>query len=170
METTKDCHHPWTWMMVSADANVRPCCWAPGILGNLHQASPEAIWNGELAQELRKTILADQIHPICANSPCAYVQNSSKKFPILKSEQMQSMQISDEDQIAAYKIFLGKVPQKDKLNFGEKKTADQLLVEYLMSDEFAARSEVAQLIFNSAKKILDRIKIAEASKPENKVS
>ena len=74
-ETVKDCHYPWTWMMVTADGAVKPCCFAPGTLGNLSQASPESIWNGPTAVELRSFIRDDRIHPVCAGAPCKFVEN-----------------------------------------------------------------------------------------------
>lgn len=75
VETVKDCHYPWTWMMVTADGAVKPCCYALGQLGNLHDATPEEIWNGRAAIELRSFIKTDKIHPICAGAPCKFVQN-----------------------------------------------------------------------------------------------
>lgn len=74
-ETVKDCHYPWTWMMVTADGAVKPCCFASGFLGNLHEASAEEIWNGATAVELRRFIKEDCVHPVCAKAPCKYVQN-----------------------------------------------------------------------------------------------
>ena len=38
-ETVKDCDYPWTWMMVTADGAVKPCCFASLPLGNLHDAA-----------------------------------------------------------------------------------------------------------------------------------
>ncbi len=74
-ETVKDCHYPWTWMMVTADGAVKPCCFASGTLGNLHEASAEEIWNGSIAVELRKFIKANRVHAVCAKAPCKYVQS-----------------------------------------------------------------------------------------------
>lgn len=75
METVKDCHYPWTWMMVTADGNVRPCCFASGSLGNLNSASAEEIWNGHTVVELRMSILRNRVHALCADAPCKFVQN-----------------------------------------------------------------------------------------------
>lgn len=74
-ETVKDCRYPWTWMMVTADGAVKPCCFASMSMGNLHEASVDQVWNGALAIELRRFIKADKIHPICAGAPCKFVQN-----------------------------------------------------------------------------------------------
>ena len=76
METVKDCSYPWTWMMVTADGAVKPCCFSSMPMGNLNDSSAEDVWNGSAAIELRRYIKADKIHPICANAPCKYVQNT----------------------------------------------------------------------------------------------
>ncbi len=73
--TVKDCHYPWRWMMVTSDGVVKPCCFAPGTLGNLHESTADEIWNNEITIELRRFIKADKIHPVCTNAPCKYVQN-----------------------------------------------------------------------------------------------
>lgn len=83
-ETVKDCDYPWTWMMVTADGGVKPCCFASLPLGNLHDSTVENVWNGPAAIELRSFIKADKIHPICANAPCKFVQNM--QFQELKAE------------------------------------------------------------------------------------
>lgn len=75
-ETVKDCHYPWTWMLVTADGEAKPCCFAPGHLGNLYESSVEGIWNGPEAIELRSYIKTDRIHPICAGAPCKFVQGT----------------------------------------------------------------------------------------------
>ena len=77
-ETVKDCHYPGTWMMVTADGKVTPCCFAQQPLGNLNDAAVDAIWNGPVAMELRQYIVSDRIHPICAGAPCKFVQNMAK--------------------------------------------------------------------------------------------
>jgi len=73
-------------MMVTADGAVKPCCFAPGQLGNLHDASAENVWNGPVAIELRRFIKADRIHPICAGAPCKFVQNMQAHKPTEASD------------------------------------------------------------------------------------
>ena len=63
-------------MMVTADGAVKPCCFSSMPMGNLNDSSVEDVWNGSAAIELRRYIKADKIHPICANAPCKYVQNT----------------------------------------------------------------------------------------------
>lgn len=74
-ETVKDCRYPWTWMMVTADGEVKPCCFAHLPLGNLHETTVDGVWNGPVAMELRRFIKADKIHPVCEGAPCKFVQN-----------------------------------------------------------------------------------------------
>jgi MoaA/NifB/PqqE/SkfB family radical SAM enzyme len=75
-ETVKDCHYPWTWLLLTTDGAVRPCCFAPGEIGNLSDAADvEEIWNGPVAIALRAPIKRDEIHPVCKGAFCKFVQN-----------------------------------------------------------------------------------------------
>jgi hypothetical protein len=77
-------------------------------------------------------------------------------------EQMETNLMTQEDIIAAYKIFLRRRPENmDGVTPRVGLTADRILFDYLMSDEFTGRPEVAQLVFNCAKKILDAKKAAD---------
>jgi hypothetical protein len=170
VETVKDCHHPWTWMMVSADGSVKPCCWAPGNLGNLYQSDADAIWNGKEAQALRQAVLENKIHAICANSPCKYVQNtarqhftdvsqkgekgkSQKVIPIVQHE----LNVTSEDVVAAYKLFLNRLPENDEVvNLRVGRNAQSLLTEFLLSPEFRKRQQLDPVILTLASEILKR--------------
>ena len=71
----RDCRYPWTWLHLSSDGSVRPCCFARGELGNLSKAPDvQTIWNGPVAVELRAYIKRNKIHPVCAGAVCKYVQ------------------------------------------------------------------------------------------------
>lgn len=151
-QTVKDCQYPWTWMMVSADGNVKPCCWAPGNLGNLYQASADEVWNGKVAQELRQAVLNDQVHPICAKSPCVYVQNT----PVTAHIKLQHL-TTEQDVLAAYKLFLNRLPENSevvKQRVG--RSAESLLVEFLSSSEFLARPDVENAVLGLAAKIMKK--------------
>ena len=157
--------------MVSADGNVRPCCLAPGTLGNIHESSPEEVWNGELAQELRAAMVANQVHPVCAGAACQFVQNMAPsnlspiemELALFKPLEGQFLlKMKREDVIAAYKIFLGRLPQDEaEIEKLLGASCDQALVHFLLSDEFVSRAANAPLIFNCAKKILDAKKVAD---------
>jgi|SRR5580658_2083088 MoaA/NifB/PqqE/SkfB family radical SAM enzyme len=75
-ETVRDCRAPWEWALVSTDGDVRPCCFAPGTLGNLNQASFDEIWNGKEMQRLRGDLLAGVVNRICDKAVCKYVKNT----------------------------------------------------------------------------------------------
>ena len=76
--------------------------------------------------------------------------------------QMDTNLMTSEDIIAAYKIFLRRRPENmDGVTPRVGLTGDRILFDYLMSDEFTGRPEVAQLVFNCAKKILDAKKVAD---------
>lgn len=78
--------------------------------------------------------------------------------------QMETNLMTAEDIIAAYKIFLRRRPENmDGVTPRVGLTSDRILFDYLMSDEFTARPEVAQLVFNCAKKILDAKKVSDAA-------
>ncbi len=153
--------------MVSADGNVRPCCLAPGLLGNVNENTPEEIWNGELAQELRTAVLANEVHPICAGAACQYVQNMAPSqdnviamdlaiFQPVEGQFLLKMKRADA--VAAYKIFLGRLPTEAEIDTLEGQTCNQALVHFLLLDEFLERPEVAAVILLCAKKILARQK------------
>jgi radical SAM protein with 4Fe4S-binding SPASM domain len=78
-ETVKDCRHPWQWILVSANGEVRPCCFAPRPIGNIGEASFEELWNGATMQQLRRDVLADRVGEICRDAPCKYVQNMGSR-------------------------------------------------------------------------------------------
>lgn len=76
--------------------------------------------------------------------------------------QMDTNLMTSEDIIAAYKIFLRRRPENMAgVTPRVGLTGDRILFDYLMSDEFTGRPEVAQLVFNCAKKILDAKKAAD---------
>ncbi len=75
--------------------------------------------------------------------------------------QMETDLMTREDVIAAYKIFLRRRPVvQEDIEPRLGMTGDRVLFDYLMCDEFTNRPEIAQLIFNCAKKIVDSKKSA----------
>ncbi len=83
VETVKDCSAPWTWAMVTADGDVRPCCHARQTLGNLGGSSFNTVWNGRTAIELRRSIKENKLHPICHDATaCRLVRNTRRELGI----------------------------------------------------------------------------------------
>jgi len=65
--------------------------------------------------------------------------------------------LTHEDVKAAYLIFLGRLPRdQDEIDNLLGKSGDDALSYFLLSDEFTSRSVIAPIIFNCAKKILDK--------------
>jgi hypothetical protein len=81
-ETVKDCRFPWKWAMITTDGEVRPCCYATGVLANLNDTSFLDIWNGKKMQDLRRDIKANQVNSLCQNAACKYVQNMPKSISL----------------------------------------------------------------------------------------
>lgn len=79
--TTRDCRNPWRWLMVTSNGAARPCCYAPGNVGNLERESAAEIWNGAPMQRLRRDLLADKVPSACRGAACDYVKNSSQSWP-----------------------------------------------------------------------------------------
>jgi len=70
--------------------------------------------------------------------------------------QMDSMAMSAEDIIAAYKIFLMLLPEsKEVVTPRVGISAERVLFDFMSSGEFTNRPEVANLVFAVGKKILD---------------
>ena len=73
--------------------------------------------------------------------------------------QMETLKSTREDVIAAYKIFLGRLPESMEVvdpRVGVSPSA--ILVDFLVSKEFLDQSPKSQLILGLAKKILDERK------------
>jgi hypothetical protein len=78
--------------------------------------------------------------------------------------QMDTMKATREDVIAAYKIFLGRVPESMEVvdpRVGQPVAA--VLVDFLASKEFLDQAPKSQLVLAVAKKILDERKKAAAA-------
>ncbi len=83
-------------------------------------------------------------------------------------KQMESLVMSAEDVIAAYKIFLKRHPEN--LQVIEPRvghTSDRVLYDFITSGEFLARPEVPNLILALAKKIIDTQKASTEQRPSS---
>ena len=56
-----------SYMKIEPNGNVYPCCHAPRelLMGNVHERSPEEIWNGEEYRELRRRMHARDYPAAC---------------------------------------------------------------------------------------------------------
>ena len=70
------CYAPWTHALVTADANVAPCCSAPRVtLGDLQYQSFADIWQGESYRQLRHAMRDGEPLPECAGCDVFLVEN-----------------------------------------------------------------------------------------------
>lgn len=72
------CSRPFEWFEVHPDGSVFLCCpaWLKRSVGNLLQQSIDEIWNGPVAQEIRKSIINGSFHN-CSRSRCPHLRNNS---------------------------------------------------------------------------------------------
>jgi hypothetical protein len=94
-------------------------------------------------------------------------QSSADIAPVPETEvltQMGTLKATREDVIAAYKIFLGRLPESMEVvdpRVGVSSAA--LLVDFLASKEFLDQPPKAQLMLAVAKKILEERQLAKAA-------
>jgi hypothetical protein len=118
---------------------------------------------GAVSVQTASQVLAssEPVAPVASPEPPAPAAPPVSVTPELLA-QMDTDLMTAEDIIAAYKIFLRRRPENmEGVTPRVGLTGDRILFDYLMSDEFTGRPEVAQLVFNSAKKILDAKKAAD---------
>jgi MoaA/NifB/PqqE/SkfB family radical SAM enzyme len=60
-----NCADPWTKFLIDVNGDATLCCGGAPILGNILESSMDDIWNGEIAQNIRKTVNTDKEPPYC---------------------------------------------------------------------------------------------------------
>ena len=129
------------------------------------QAAAEAATKGQATQE---AVVSVAPAPEPAAAPVVAAEAAPAE-PAADAEpevlgQMDTMKATREDVIAAYKIFLGRVPESMEVvdpRVGVAPAA--LLVDFLASKEFLDQAPKSQLVLAVAKKILDERKQAAAA-------
>jgi hypothetical protein len=102
------------------------------------------------------------------NQPAVAASPAASVAPSEAPTQMNSMAMSQEDIIAAYKIFLKRHPENlEVVQPRVGLSGDRVLLDFLSSGEFTSRPEVVQLIFALAKKLLEEQKAKSATEPSN---
>jgi MoaA/NifB/PqqE/SkfB family radical SAM enzyme len=79
------CSRPFEWCEIHPDGSVFFCCpaWLKRSIGNLLQQPIAEIWNGPVAQEIRKSILNGSFHN-CSSKGCPHLNEKSR--PVQKRE------------------------------------------------------------------------------------
>ena len=154
--------------VVPESANAMPSFSQPVELAQLASATQHALPDTPTPQETSSAPAAPLATPLATplltpsdNAPPALSETTAEKALSAAEtpKQMESMLMSQEDIIAAYKIFLKRHPEtmeviKPRVGL----TGDRVLVDFLSSSEFTSRPEVVNLIFALAKKLLDEQK------------
>lgn len=66
------------------------------------------------------------------------------------------MNVSSEDIIGAYKIFLDRSPESAKVIQARlAKTAEMNLMDFVLSDEFLKRADISQIIQKAAQQVTE---------------
>jgi hypothetical protein len=105
---------------------------------------------------------------VASPAPAAEAAAVPSEAPSEAPTQMNSMAMSQEDIIAAYKIFLKRHPENlEVVQPRVGLSGDRILLDFLSSGEFTSRPEVVQLIFALAKKLLEEQKAKSATEPSN---
>jgi len=70
------CTRPFEWFEVHPDGSTFLCCpsWLRRPVGNLLQQAIEEIWNGQVAREIRKSVLNGSFHN-CSAKRCPHLVN-----------------------------------------------------------------------------------------------
>jgi len=146
--------------VVPESANAMPSFSQPVELAQLASAAQHVLPDGPAPHEAASAKATPLVTP-SDNAPPAFNETTAEKVLSAAEtpKQMESMLMSQEDIIAAYKIFLKRHPEtmeviKPRVGL----TGDRVLVDFLSSSEFTSRPEVVNLIFALAKKLLDEQK------------
>jgi hypothetical protein len=150
--------------VVPESANAMPSFSQPVELAQLASAAQHVLPDGPAPHEAASAKAAPLVTPSATpsdNAPPALSETTAEKVLSAAEtpKQMESMLMSQEDIIAAYKIFLKRHPEtleviKPRVGL----TGDRVLVDFLSSSEFTSRPEVVKLIFALAKKLLEEQK------------
>jgi hypothetical protein len=158
--------------VVPESANAMPSFSQPVELAQLASAAQHVLPDGPAPHEAASAKAAPLVTPLVTpsatpsdNAPPALSETTAEKVLSAAEtpKQRESMLMSQEDIIAAYKIFLKRHPEtmeviKPRVGL----TGDRVLVDFLSSSEFTSRPEVVNLIFALAKKLLDEQKAKTA--------
>jgi len=64
------CTNPWWWAYIDEGGNLWACCWAKASFGNLERESFMEVWNSDVAQDMRRRFLSDDIPNYCRGQLC----------------------------------------------------------------------------------------------------
>jgi hypothetical protein len=131
------------------------------------QAAAEAAAKVEVTPEVVAPVAPAPVDIETAPPTTVAVEQLANAAPAVEPGvlgQMNTMKSTREDVIAAYKIFLGRIPESMEVVDPRVGLAPvSLLVDFLASKEFLDQAPKSQLVLAVAKKILDERKQAAAA-------
>ena len=143
---------------VAGATTLRP---QAGPVSQTPQASDAVVTTNAVPTQLQASPLPQAVATQAPAAPVAPVASAATSTPDALPAttivgQMDSMAMSAEDIIAAYKIFLKRVPESmEVVTPRVGLSAERVLFDFMSSSEFTSRPEVANLVFAVGKKILD---------------
>ena len=67
--STRDCTDPWFFAQLSANCELRPCCWHPAVGTLAPGGSLETVLNGPAMRKLREELLTGHLNEHCLACP-----------------------------------------------------------------------------------------------------
>ena len=85
------CRQPWSFVEVHSDGKVWNCCpsWITKPMGNILEQSWEEVWNGEIAQEYRQSMI-DSTFKNCIEKNCSHLlsDNLTPGSPVFDKDEI----------------------------------------------------------------------------------
>jgi MoaA/NifB/PqqE/SkfB family radical SAM enzyme len=88
------CNSPFYMFEILPDGVVQCCCgdWLPTPIGNIFESSAAEIWNGEIAQAIRRSIL-DETYKYCTRCPFLPRPQTDAKRPAAIMDKIPSLKL-----------------------------------------------------------------------------
>jgi len=88
------CNAPFYGFEIIYNGDVQCCCgdWLPTPIGNIFKSSANEIWNGEIAQAIRRSIL-DETYSFCTRCPFVPRPESNVKRPSVVLDKIPSLRL-----------------------------------------------------------------------------
>ena len=85
------CRQPWSFVEVHQNGDIFNCCpgWVTKPLGNILSQSWEEVWNGNIAQEYRQSMI-DSTFKNCIETNCPHLLSKTltKESPVFEKDDL----------------------------------------------------------------------------------
>ncbi len=142
------CHMPFTHMSTGFRGETFACAcpaWVPYSIGNITEAeSPDAIWNSEAAQEIRRSIL-DGDYRYCSRTQCSMI--TARKLPLKEEVTTPALRRYIDERVTR----LGEAPLMFELNH---EPTCNLACPSCRSEIVSAKADEIDLYDGASKKVI----------------